>query len=97
MGNAPSTDLPRTESHGRTVEVMETDEKSQGFNELATTNPKPNDDGSSNLNPLQYDTSSARSIHQYTSQEHKRFYINVVTSDDCVGPTVLCCVSVSLL
>ena len=52
MGNAPSTDLPRTESHGRTVEVMETDEKSQGFNELATTNPKPKDDGSSNLNPL---------------------------------------------
>ena len=51
MGNAPSTDLTRTDSHGRTVEVMETDEKSQGFNELATTNPKPKDDGSSNLNP----------------------------------------------
>ena len=33
---------------------METDEKSQGFNELATTNPKPKDDGSSNLNPLHY-------------------------------------------
>ena len=42
----------RDRSHGRTVEVMETDEKSQGFNELATINPKPKDDGSSNLNPL---------------------------------------------
>ena len=51
MGNAPSTDLTRTESHGRTVEVMETTEKSQGFNELATTNPPPKDDGSSNPNP----------------------------------------------
>jgi len=30
---------------------MEADEKSQRFNELATTNPKPKDDGSSNPNP----------------------------------------------
>jgi len=55
MGNTPSADLPGTESHRRVVEAMETkDEKSQGFTELATTNSKSKDDGSSNPNPLQY-------------------------------------------
>jgi len=55
MGNSPSTDLGGTESHRRVVEVMETkDEKSHGFTELATTNSKSKDDGSSIPNPLQY-------------------------------------------
>ena len=54
MGNAPSADLQGTESQRRVVEVMETkDEKSQGFTELATTNSKSKDDGSSIPNPLQ--------------------------------------------
>jgi len=53
MGNAPSADLQGTESQRRVVEVMETkDEKSQGFKELATTNSKSKDDGSSIPNPL---------------------------------------------
>jgi len=53
MGNSPSTDLGGTESHRGVVEVMEAkDEKSQGFTELATTNSKSKDDGSSNPNPL---------------------------------------------
>jgi len=52
MGNAPSADLPGTESHRRVVEVMETkDDRSSGFKELANPNSKSGDDGSSNPNP----------------------------------------------
>jgi len=54
MGNSPSAGLDGTESHRGVAEVMETkDDKSSGFTELANTNSKSRDDGSSIPNPLQ--------------------------------------------
>jgi len=65
---------------------METTEKSQGFNELATTNPQPKDDGSSNpnppnpLNPLQSGSDRRVSGRIYRSERRPlREYCNNAT------------------
>ena len=57
MGNAPSADVQGTGSQRRVVEDMETnDDKPPGLTELANPNSKSEDGGSSNPNPLQYDS-----------------------------------------